>query len=95
MPRIIVRAFGTIRDILGSGTIQVEVEEDQTLRDVLDLLVGKYETLGNRILDPTTKRLQPNVRLLFNSKSINLPNDAKRKVKDGDVLAILPPVGGG
>ena len=75
--------------------VELEIKEDQALIDVIDSILKKHRDLRRIILDSYTGRLKTSVKLLLNKMSVELPRDAERKVKDGDVLAILPPVGGG
>ena len=95
MMQITVRVFGLIKELIGTGNIHVKIEENQTLINVLDFLLTKYKDLGDIILDPNTNKPQSSIRFLLNGQSIESSNIVKEKVKEGDILAILPPVSGG
>jgi molybdopterin converting factor small subunit len=78
-----------------TDTIQIKIENNTTLMDVMLFLVEKYVGLGDKIIDLKTFRIHQSYKILLNGQNIDLQNDLKMKVRNGDVLALLPPVGGG
>jgi molybdopterin converting factor small subunit len=47
------------------------------------------------VYSPKTNKVRDFLQFLINGKSISPPNVLMAILKDGDILAILPPVGGG
>jgi molybdopterin converting factor small subunit len=90
-----IRGFGPVRDLLGSEMVELEIKEDQTLVDTIDSILEEHSGLRKIILDSCTGKPKTSVKFLLNKMSVELPRDAERRVEEGDVLAILPPVGGG
>jgi len=95
MPHVIVRGFGSIRDIIGSERIKLEINEKETLTSAINSILATYHGISEIVLDPETGKPRTNIRFLLNERNVELPKDAEQRVEDGDVLAILPPVGGG
>ncbi len=95
MSRITVRLFGPLRDVAETDTIQIKIENNTTLMDAMLFLVEKYVGLNDKIIDLKTFRIHQSYKILLNGQNIDLQNDLKMKVRNGDVLALLPPVGGG
>lgn len=95
MSRIKVRLFGPLRDVAKTDTIQIKIEKNNTLMDVMHVLMEKYVELGEKILDVDAFRIHQSYKILLNGQNVDLQQDLKIKVRNGDVLALLPPVGGG
>ena len=86
-----VVAFPPYRDGLGAGTLQLEVPEGATLRDVLTLLArrsGEFTAYADAKRDEWLWG-----QLLVHSKGemVRL-ND---RLHDGECLELLPPIAGG
>jgi len=89
-----VKAFATFRDLLGRGRIHVELSENSSILDLilkLDEMLNKG--LANRLL--RDRKLDPNVMILLNGREIKHLNGLNTKLKDGDVVAFIPPIAGG
>jgi molybdopterin converting factor small subunit len=81
--------------VVETDTIQIKIGNNTTLMDVILFLVEKYVGLDDKIIDLKTFRIHQSYKILFNGQNIDSQNDLKMKVRNGDVLALLPPVGGG
>ena len=84
---------GVLASITG-GIREIEVDAT-TVGDAVSLLVSKYgEEFERRILDPTgqPKRL---LNFYVNGKNIRFLSNFDTKLNDGDVVMLLPAVGGG
>ena len=90
--RIRVRAFASFREILGRDT-EVELKEGSTVRDLLEALASSSPKLKVAAFDDSGNLLDY-VLLMINRKRIDrFCLDAE--LKDGDEVAIFPPVAGG
>lgn len=90
--------FTSLREITGKKEeiielTSVNVATIETILEVLNNRFGKF--FLEYLYDPKTKDVRGFLQFLINGKSIPSPNMLITKLKDGDVLAILPPVGGG
>ncbi len=80
--RIQVRAFARTRELLGSGSIDLELPAGSTVADAWIALEAR---------SPLLRDLAASTRLARNARIVKR-EDA---LADGDELALLPPVGGG
>ncbi len=94
MPRIKTRYFAVVREIVGLKEEEIEVPEEATLQDFIRILAEKYERLRNVILDEDGN-LKAGYNVAHNTTTIPKHQLDKKKVKDGDEVVILPPIGGG
>ncbi len=92
--------FSTAHVIEGKGTsehsiLQIDVEEGEKVRTLLDQLVGRYPRIRPVIFDATSANLNEEVTLFLNGQRLELLNGLETKLKDGDVLSFLPFISGG
>jgi molybdopterin synthase sulfur carrier subunit len=93
--KIEVRLFANLREF---AKTKAAVEDIKSGTSVGDVLVKICERFGARFREQVlNKRGQPNenVKILLNGHNIVFLQGAATKLKDGDVMAIFPPVGGG
>lgn len=76
--------------------VEMDVE-NPTLKSVLDRLVGEYgKNFSDLIFDPETREVRGFYQILVNSHHYKfLPGQLDTKLREGDVVAIIPPVAGG
>ena len=93
-----VRFFGSLRALIGKKAECVKFEDDEivTVKKVLKRLSEIY---GNDFVEYVFERETGEIRsyllLLVNGRSITVLGGLETRLIDGDVLAMLPPVGGG
>lgn len=93
-----VRFFTSLREIVGKReeTLLFGDGERVTVDLVLNTLSKKYGKLFTEyIYDSETGHPKNFLQFLLNGTSTPTLNGLKTELKTGDVLAILPPVGGG
>jgi MoaD family protein len=88
------------RALEGEGTtedtiLETRVEEDETVRALLDHLAGRYPRFGQIVFDPKSKSVNEEVSLFLNGRRVELLGGLEAKLKDGDVLSFLPFISGG
>jgi MoaE-MoaD fusion protein len=74
--------FATLKDIIGSREMQLDVPAGSTVADVLTHLEGSY---------PRMKDYRPVVLTAINEEYV----ERGTRIEDGDEVAIFPPVSGG
>jgi len=91
---VTVKFFASFREVVGQA--QVEVTAVIDMAALLDELVQRFgERMAEQIYKSGSKKLRETVNILVNGRSINLLSGLDTKLKDGDVVAIFPPVSGG
>ncbi len=94
--RVSVRLFTTLRELAGKGEEAFEFDaKTVTVSEILERMVRRYgEDFKNHLYDERGN-VREHLQLLVNGRSVNFLEDLETKLKDGDHLAIVPPVGGG
>ncbi len=92
--KVLFKSFGPIRRLLGKKIIEVEVPEDSTVRQVIDVVVKQSgEELHKLIMDKD--RISGNLIVILNKKDVDTLGGVDIAVSEGDEIAILPHVQGG
>ena len=91
---IIVKFFANFRE--ATGKAQESIEGAKNVASLLDVLVRRFgEKLTEHLYYSGTRELRKTVNILVNGRGLNLPHELDTPLKDGDVVAIFPPVAGG
>lgn len=94
--KVTIKAFATIREALGRGWMQMEIENEATVGQLLLRLSEVYgERFSSRVLNPDKKTLTRGLKILVNGRDIDFLQGLETKLKDGDVVTLIPPVAGG
>lgn len=93
-----MRFFAALRELVGKKVESLEFRngEEVTVERVLKSLVELYgKDFVEYVFDGETGDIQGYLTLLVNGRSVTALDGLRTRLTDGDVLAILPPVGGG
>ncbi len=96
--RVSVRFFTTLREIVGKKEENLEFPRGKTVtvNALLKHLTANYgKGFSEYIYDGHTGEVKGFLQFLVNGRSITSFNGLDTKLEDGDILAIIPPVGGG
>lgn len=96
--QIKVRFFTVLREIIGKREEILSLPDDETVtvETVLTFLSRKYGTpFKDYVYDPQSGLPRGFLHFLVNGASIQPLLGTQTPLNNGDVLAILPPVGGG
>lgn len=93
--KVTVKFFTTLREIVGKPQEQMELSEAVTVNELLQQLEEKHGEKFTRYVCNEKGTVQGYLHFLINGKSITTRQGLKTKLRENDILAILPPVGGG
>lgn len=79
--KITLLFFASLRDMLNAPQVELEMPEG-TIQDAVDLLATRY---------PQARRLLERVHAAVNEEY----RERNTPLRDGDILALIPPVSGG
>ncbi len=88
-----IKAFGNFREILGKGR-DAQVKEGSTIRDLLSDLSSSNPRLKSAVFDESGM-VRDYIVLTRNGDIVELPEGLDTELKEGDEVAILPPIVGG
>jgi molybdopterin synthase sulfur carrier subunit len=93
-----VRFFTSLREITNKKEERLKFPEGEkvTVDTILKTLAQRHgKRFVEYIYDAKTDEVKGFLQFLVNGKSAATLNGLQTELEDGDVLAILPPVGGG
>jgi len=93
--KVTVKFFTTLREIAGKKDEQIEFSRDATLESLLRHLSKKYGKEFNEYVYDELGSVRGHLHFLINGQSVTALHGLKTRLKEGDHVAILPPVGGG
>jgi MoaD family protein len=96
--QVSVRFFTSLREIIGKKeeTLTFPQDEKVTIQAALETLKQRYgKQFVEYVYDHETREVKGFLQFLVNGKSASTMNGLETPLADGDILAILPPVGGG
>jgi molybdopterin synthase sulfur carrier subunit len=93
--KVEIKFFTSLREITGKKVDQLQLQSSITVDELIIMLSEKYgkkfrEYIYNRKGEP-----QEYLSFLVNGTNINKIKGFNTKLKNEDIIAILPPVGGG
>jgi len=93
--KVKVKFFTTLREIVSKKEEQIELSGSVTVEGLLRQLSKTYGTDFKDYVYDELGNVRGHLQFLVNGNSITALQGFKTKLKEGDQLAILPPVGGG
>ncbi len=95
--RVSVRFFTSLREITGKKEETLELPNIEiTVRQLLEILSSLHgKEFVEYVYDIRSQNVKGFLQFLVNGKSTSTTEGLETVMRDGDVLAILPPVGGG
>ena len=93
--KVEVRFFTSLREITGYKVNKILLQNSSTVEELLTLLSEKHGKNFREYIYNKEGEVQGFLSFLVNDKNINIMQGFDTKLKEDDVVAILPPVGGG
>ena len=90
-----VNFYATYRPIVGGKTIEFDVDQGITIRQLVEAIITRFPAMRSEMLDDYG-RLYSHVHIFVNGRdSVLLEQKQDTVLHADDVLNIFPPVGGG
>jgi molybdopterin synthase sulfur carrier subunit len=93
--KVAVKFFTSLREITGKKVDTIQLQNTITVDELVTLLSEKYGKKFREYIYNKKGEVQPFLSFLVNGKNINIMQGFDTELKEGDIVAILPPVGGG
>jgi len=93
--KIEVKFFTSLREITSKTVDEIQLQSTTTVEELLTLLSEKYGKKFREYLYNKKGKMHGYLSILVNGKNINVLQGFDTQLKEGDTVAILPPVGGG
>jgi MoaD family protein len=90
-----VRYYAMLREAAGTRREELELPEGSSFGDLMDFVVEKYGPIFRRYVFEDDGRERDYLSFMVNGVSVHSREGFDTPLEDGDVVAILPPVGGG
>jgi molybdopterin synthase sulfur carrier subunit len=93
--KITVKFFTVLREITEKREEKLEFSNSITIDELLDYLSKKYGHQFTDYVYNASGKPRGYLQFLVNGKSITTLKGFRTRLKEGDKVAIIPPVGGG
>ncbi len=93
--KIKMRFFTSLREITGKKEDEIQSPSIITVAELLVHLSKKYGREFTEYLYDEKGKVRKYIQILINGRGINALQGFETKLKEGDTVAIFPPVGGG
>jgi len=92
-----VKLFAAFREMAGGrNEVNVKLPKEATIIELIEELSKILgEGVKEALLDSKTGDVKPLNKILVNGRNVELLQKLSTLLKDGDVVALFPPVGGG
>ena len=90
-----VSFYATIRAIVGTKTLEIELPEGSNIQELLDRLIERCPPLGEKLLDPDGKLTRSIQVFVDGRSSAHLPDGLETKLGADQSVDIFPAIAGG
>jgi molybdopterin synthase sulfur carrier subunit len=89
-----VKVYATLRLKIGQAEIDVSTGPGDTVRDAIQEVLERYPALTPDLMSEGGE-LVTHVHVFLSGRNIRLLDGLDTRIREGQTLAIFPPVGGG
>lgn len=90
-----VKYFTVLRELIGKKEEEIELKRATTVGDLIALIAQRHGREVESYLYDADGKVKSFLQFLVNGKSIATLGGLETKLTNGDIVAIIPPVGGG
>jgi molybdopterin synthase sulfur carrier subunit len=91
-----VKFFGHFAEIMGERILWIKIGADDTIGCLLTELDRKSNgKFKEALINSVAGKIHPYIKILVNGRDITFLKNLETKLKDNDVIAIIPPIAGG
>ena len=90
-----VKFFAALAEIMGEREITVSLKDESDFMDLINKITQKYRDNFQQMVFQPDGNLKETYKILWNESGIEEPKTIDIKLKNGDIISFLPPVGGG
>ena len=98
MTMVTIKFFAALREITGKREQKMDLrDKETTIVEVLNKLSEEYgKDFKEYVFEPSKRKsLRQQISIMINGQSIRNLENLRTRIKDGDTIAILPPISGG
>jgi molybdopterin synthase sulfur carrier subunit len=92
--KVRVTLTSVLRDAAGKERLDLDLDEESTVRQVLDLLKAECPALEKELFDEDGE-LEPHIFVAVNDAQVNRDGTLDRVLEDGDEVALMISFAGG
>ncbi len=90
-----MKFFASLAEIIGERDTSINLEADSNIKELFKKLERRYPQKFQSTIFNANGTIKTSYRILLNEQSIEIQNLSKISLKDKDIIAFLPPIGGG
>ena len=89
-----VKLFATVRDIVGSKTLDVPIQPGATVRDLVVAIAAVQPELGAKLVDGAGQ-LSEDIHIYVRGRNVVWLDELETVIGERDDVFIVPPMAGG
>jgi len=93
--KVEVKFFTRLREITAKKIETIQLQNSITVDELIILLAERYGKNFREYIYNKKGKVQVFLSFLVNGRNINVLQGFDTELKEGDIIAIVPPVGGG